>query len=75
MHFNAYILDLTHFFESSKIVLVNMVEFLMVPAKLATLGLLKTEVFRNKGYNVKTVCNVTNKILSHNSNYIVDVVM
>ena len=47
----------------------------MVPAKLATLGLLKTEVFRNKGYNVKTVCNVTNKILSHNSNYIVDVVM
>ena len=45
MHFNAYILDLTNFFESSKVVLVNMVEFLMMSAKLATLGLLKIKVF------------------------------
>ena len=76
MHFNAYILDLTNFFESSKIVLVNMLEFLIMSAKLATLGLLKIKVFWNKGYDVITpVCDVTNKILSHDSNYIVDVVM
>ena len=76
LHFNAYILDLTNFFESSKIVLVNMAEFLMMPAKLATLGLLKIKVFFNKDYDVITpVCDVIKKILSHDSNYIVDVVM
>ena len=43
-------------------------------AKLATLGLLKIKVFRNKGYDVITfVCDVTNKILSRDLNYIVDV--
>ena len=45
MHLNAYILDHANFFESSKIVLVNMVEFLMMSAKLVTLGLLKIKVF------------------------------
>ena len=76
MHFNAYILDLTNFFESSKVVLVNMVEFLMMSAKLATLSLLKIKVFLNKGYEVITfVCDMTNKVLSRDSNYIVDVVM
>ena len=45
-------------------------------AKLATLGLLKKKVFWNKGYDVITpACDVTNKILPHESNYIVDVVM
>ena len=45
MHFSAYILDLIIFFESSKIILVNMVEFLIMSAKLAILGLLKIKVF------------------------------
>ena len=45
-------------------------------AKLATLGLLKKQVFWNKGYDViAPVCDVTNEILPHESNYIVDVVM
>ena len=48
-----------------------MVEFLVMPAKLATLVHLKTKLFWNKGY----VYDVTSKILSRNSNYIVDVVM
>ena len=53
-----------------------MVTILMMSAKMATLGLLKIKVFWNKGYDVITpVCDVTNKILSHDSNYIVDVVM
>ena len=53
-----------------------MVEFLMMSAKLATLGLLKIKVFWNKGYDVIiSVHDVTNKILSRDSNYIVDVVM
>ena len=48
----------------------------MIPAKMATPGLLKTTVFWNKVYDVITsVHDVTNKILSRDSNYTVDVVM
>ena len=53
-----------------------MVTILMMSAKMATLGLLKIKVFWNKGYDVIiSVHDVTNKILSRDSNYIVDVVM
>ena len=45
-------------------------------AKMATRGLLKIKVFWNKIYDVIIyVHDVTNKILSHDSNYIVDVVI
>ena len=48
----------------------------MMTAKMATLDLLKITVFWNKGYDViVSVDDVTNKILSRDSNYIVDVVM
>ena len=48
----------------------------MMSAKMATSGLLKIKVFWNKGYYViNSVYDVTNKILSHDSIYIVDVVM
>ena len=48
----------------------------MMSAKMATLGLLKIKVFWNKGYDVIiSVHDVTNKILSRDSNYIIDVVM
>ena len=57
-------------------ILVNVVEFFMMSAKLATLDLLKIKIFINKAYNVITSAhNVTNKILSRDSNYLVDVVM
>ena len=46
-----------------------MVAILIMSAKFATLGLLKIKVFWNKDYDV------TSKIVSHESNYIVDVVM
>ena len=53
-----------------------MVTILMMSAKIATLGLLKVKVFKNKGYDVIIyVYDTTNKILSRDSNYIVDVVM
>ena len=43
---------------------------------MATLGLLKIKVFSNKGYDViLSAHDVVNKILSHDSNYIVNVVM
>ena len=43
---------------------------------MATPGLLKIMVFSNKGYDVIiSVDDVTNKILSRDSNYIVDVFM
>ena len=48
----------------------------MMSAKMATPGLLKITVFWNKGYDVIiSVDDVTNKILWHDSNYIVDVFM
>ena len=47
-----------------------MVTILMMSAKMATVGYLLIKVFSNKGY----AYDITNKILSHKSNYIVDVV-
>ena len=47
-----------------------------MPSKSATLGHLKMKVLLNKGFDVMIfVHDVSNKILSSNSNYIVDVVM
>ena len=49
---------------------------LMMSAKMATLDLFKMRIFWNKGYYViYSVYEVTDKISSHNPNYIVDVVM
>ena len=46
----------------------------MMSTKMATAGLLKITVFRNKGYDVIIpVDDGTNKILSRDLNYIVDV--
>ena len=53
-----------------------MVTILMMSAKLATTGLLKIKLFRNKGYDVIVPdSDVTNRVLSRDSNYVVDVVM
>ena len=48
----------------------------MTAAKMAVVSLLKIKVFWNKDYDfVIYVHDVTNKILSRDSNYIVDVVI
>ena len=53
-----------------------MVTILMMSAEMAMLGLLKIKLFWNKGYDVISyVHDVINKILSRDSNYIVDLVM
>ena len=53
-----------------------MVTILMMSAKITTLALLKIKVFWNNGYDVIIyVHDVTSKILSRDSNYIIDVVM
>ena len=53
-----------------------MVTILMMSAKLATPGRLKTQIFRYEGYNdIILEYDVTNKVLSRDLNYIVDVVM
>ena len=53
-----------------------MAAILMMSAKLATLDLLKIKIFWNKGYDVIiSVHDVTNKVLSHGSSYIIDVLM
>ena len=62
--------------KSAKIVSIKIIIILMMSAKLATLGFLNIKVFWNKGYNViVSVHDVTNKLLSRDSNYVVDVVM
>ena len=40
------------FFEFVKVILINMVAILILPAKLVTLGILKIKVFWNEGYDV-----------------------
>ena len=53
-----------------------MVEILIISAKMATPDLLKIKVFQNKGYYViYSTYDVISQILSHGSNYLVDVVM
>ena len=53
-----------------------MATILMMAAKLTTPGLLKIKIFRNEGYDVIIPeYDVTNKVLSRDSSYIVDVVM
>ena len=55
---------------------MDMVTILMMSVKMATLGLLKIKVFWNKDYDVIiSVYDVTSKILSCDSNHIVNVVM
>ena len=45
-------------------------------AELATVGLLKRKIFRNKGHDVIIfVRKVNSKVLWRDSNYIVDVIM
>ena len=59
-------------YDSLRVVLINVVTILMMPAKLATLGLLKTKANWNKGYDViNSVHDVTDEILSRDSSYIV----
>ena len=55
-----------------------MIAILMMSAKLPTVGLLKKRQFEPIIYDygiIIYVHDVTDKILSHDSNYIVDVVM
>ena len=53
-----------------------MVRILMTSAKMGSLDLLKIKLFRNKGYDVIIfVYDVSNRNLSHDSNFLVDVVM
>ena len=50
-----------------------MVTALMISAKLTTRSFLKIKKFQNKAYDIKIFdYDVTNKILSLESNYIVD---
>ena len=52
-----------------------MFTILMMSAKITTPGLLKTNIFLNKGYDVIIfVYDVTIKILLRDSNYVIDVV-
>ena len=75
LHFNTWFITLLTFFESLKMVSINMVTILLILTKMATLGLLKIQVFWNTIHSKYYVHDVTNRILSRDSNYIVDVVI
>ena len=65
-----------NFIDSLKVVLINMIAIFMMSAKLTTVDLLKIKVFWNKRHDlVIFVHDVTSKILSRNSHYIVCVFM
>ena len=66
LHFDTKFLIILTFFESLKIVLMNMVAILMMSAKMVTLGLLKIKVIENKAYDA-----ITFVYLPCNSNHIV----
>ena len=76
LHFDTIFLILLTFLESLKIILRKKVTILMMSAKMATPGLLKINSFWNKGYDVTIyVHDVSNKIWSSDSKFIVNVVM
>ena len=76
LHFSTWFLILLAFLESLKICLINLFIILMMSAKMANPGLLEITVFWNKGYDlIIFVDDVTNKISSRDSNYIVDLFM
>ena len=76
LEFDIWFLIILTFLDFLNIVLINMVTISMMSAKRATPGLLKIKIFWNKGYNVIiSVHGVTKKIVSLESNHIVDVVM
>ena len=76
LHFGTWFLILLPFLSLWRFFLINMVTILMMSAKLATPGPLKIKIFHNKGCDVIIPdYDVTSKILSCNSNYIVDVLM
>ena len=75
-HLDTYFLTLLTFLESLRIVLINMANIFMMSAKMATPGLLKIKIFWKKAYYVIIfVHDVTNTILSRDSNYNVNVIM
>ena len=57
-------------------ILINIATISMMSAKMATLDLLKTKISWNKSYDITIfVHDVTHKVLSLESNYIIDVAM
>ena len=62
LHFNIWFLIFFNVIESLKVVLINIVAILIKLEKLAPLGLLKRNIFLNKGYDVIIfLYDVTNK--------------
>ena len=76
LHFDISFLILLTFFEPLKNFLINIVTNLMMLGKIATLGLLKTKLFWNKSIDVIiSVYDFIDKILSHDLNNILDMLM
>ena len=76
LHFDTKLLILLTFLQTIKNVLIKKVAILVMSAKMAFPRLLKMKIFREKCYKIIIyVMDVTNKILSCDSSYNVDVFM
>ena len=76
VYFDTKPLILLTFLESTMIFLIKKVSILVMSAKMAIPGILKIKIFSRKGYDVIIyVHDANSKLLSCNSNYIVDAVM
>ena len=76
LHFNTWFLILLTFFDSLKVVLIDMLAILTMSAKVITLGLFKRKVIWSKDYDIIiSVNDVTNKISSLDLNHIVGVII
>ena len=74
LHFDTKFLVLCTFLEFLRIVLIKKFKILIMSAKMTAQGILKITIFWNKGYYViNHVHDITDKILSLHSDYIVDV--
>ena len=76
LHIDTYFLILLTYLSLLNISLINIVAILVMSAKMATLGIFKIKLFWNKVYDVIIyVDDVTNQILSRDSNYIIDMII
>ena len=75
MDCNTFFINLFITIKFFKVVLINVIRIWMMWAKLATPGLLTIKVFWDKSYDVMISVHTSQKIISRDSNCIVDVVM
>ena len=75
-YFWNFFYNFWNFIESLNVILINMIPILVMPAKFDIPGFLEIKEFWNERYNdIIFIYDATNKILSCESNYVLDAVI